>query len=291
MPNRQAEELSHARHTVDALVAWVTELSDKLHYLQPVDLNATPPAPQQATGHEPRINNLPIYAGELTNCCSFLIQCEVVFSIQPQTYASDRSRVAYVISLLAGRPRDWGTAIWRSLCCEDFKLFKAEMIKVFNRSVFAKEASRQLAALRQGKRSVADYAIEFKTLAATSEWNPAALVARFLDGLVADVKDEIYARDPPELLDDIINLAIRLDSRMELRRKVRGSTSWSRAESSVSPSALRVPESSDSEPMQMGRMRLTTEEKQCRLLKGLCLYCGGQSHIAAVCPVKANAHQ
>lgn len=293
MLNDQAEELSHARHTVDALVARVTELSDKLRYLQPVDLNVSSAAPQQATGHEPRINNPPIYAGEPTNCRSFLIQCEVVFSLQPQTYALDRSRVAYVISLLAGRARDWGTAIWdsRSLCCDDFKSFKAEMIKVFDRSVFGKEASRQLASLRQGKRSVADYSIEFKTLAATSEWNSAALVARFLDGLVADVKDEIYARDPPDLLDDIIDLAIRLDSRMELRRKVRGNTSWMRPEPSVSFSASRAPESSDLEPMQLGRMRLTAEEKQRRLLKGLCLYCGGHGHIAAGCPLKANAHQ
>lgn len=66
--------------------------------------------------------------------------------------------------------------------CELVKLFKAEMIKVFDRSVFGKEASRQLASLHQGKRSVADYAIEFKTLAATSEWNPVAVAIRFLDG-------------------------------------------------------------------------------------------------------------
>ena len=37
--------------------------------------------------------------------------------------------------------------------------------------VFGKEASRQLASLRQGRRTVADYAIEFKTLADTSKWN------------------------------------------------------------------------------------------------------------------------
>lgn len=113
----------------------------------------------------------------------------------------------------------------------------------------------------------------------------------FLDGLAADVKDEIYVHDTPELLDDIIDLAIHLDSRMELRRKVRGSTSWSWAVLSVSPSVLKVPESFDPEPMQVGRMGITTEEKQHRLLKGLCLYCGGHGHIAAVCPVKANTHQ
>lgn len=90
MLNRQAEELSQARHTVDALVARVTELSDQLRHLQPVNLNATPPALQQSTGHEPHIINPPIYAKEPINCHSFLIQCELVFSLQPQTYASDR---------------------------------------------------------------------------------------------------------------------------------------------------------------------------------------------------------
>lgn len=145
------------------------------------------------------------------------------------------------------------------------------MIKVFDRSVFGKEASRQLAALHQGSRSVADYAIKFKTLAATSEWNPAALAAHFLDGLVEEVKDEIYARDPPELLDDIIELAIRLDSRMELRRKVRGHSSRTRAEL-FSPLASRVLESSDEpEPMQVGRTRLSAEEKRRRLTRGLCI--------------------
>ncbi|KAI2657213.1 Retrotransposon-derived protein PEG10 [Labeo rohita] len=181
MLGRQAVELSHARQAVDALVSRVTELSDQLRHLQAVESNTTQTVPQQMTSHKPRINNPPVYAGEPTNCRSFLIQCEVVFSLQPQTYASDKSKVAYVISLQPGRARDWGAAIWDScsLCCEDFKLFKAEMIKVFDRSVFGKEASRQLAALRQGKRSIADYAIEFKILAATSDWNPAALAARF----------------------------------------------------------------------------------------------------------------
>lgn len=60
-------------------------------------------------------------------------------------------------------------------------------------------------ALHQGKRSMTDYAIEFRTLAATSQWNPEALAARFLDELVEDIKDEIYACEPPGLLDDLIS--------------------------------------------------------------------------------------
>lgn len=106
-----------------------------------------------------------------------------------------------------------------------------------------------------------------------------------------DVKHEMYAHDPPELLDDIIDLAIRLDSRMELRCRVRENTSWSRAELSVPSPAPHVSELPDPEPMQVGRMRLTVEEKQRRLSKGFCLHCGGQGHIAAKCPLKANACQ
>lgn len=52
---------------------------------------------------------------------------------------------------------------------------------------------------------------------------------------MADVKDEIYAHDAPKLLDDIIDLGIHLDSRMELRCKFCGSTSWSQTGSSDSP--------------------------------------------------------
>ncbi|KAL1246548.1 hypothetical protein QQF64_034593 [Cirrhinus molitorella] len=85
----------------------------------------------------------------------------------------------------------------------------------------AKEASRLLASLQQGRRSVADYSVEFRTLAATSGWNAEALSARFLEGLRESLKDELYAREVPDCLDDLIALAIRLDARRELRRRAR----------------------------------------------------------------------
>lgn len=47
--------------------------------------------------------------------------------------------------------------------------------------------------LHQGKRSAADFVIEFQTLATTCEWNELALTARFLDGLSDKLKDEIFA--------------------------------------------------------------------------------------------------
>ncbi|RXN09553.1 Pol poly [Labeo rohita] len=166
MLGRHQEELSAARYAVEGLSAQVTELTNQLQ-----SLRAEPTVRPPRFHSEPRINNPPCYSGQPTQCRAFLTQCEVFFSLQPATYAADRAKVAFVISLLSGRARDWGAAVWEmeAVFCEHFSLFKEEMIKVFDRSVYGQEASRLLSSLRQGKRSAADYAIEFRTLAATCE--------------------------------------------------------------------------------------------------------------------------
>ncbi len=94
------------------------------------------------------------------------------------------------------------------------------MIKIFDRSVSGREASRLLTTLHKGRRSVADFAIEFRNLATTCKWNEPALVAHFLEGLNMDLKEEIYARGPPAQLDQLIELGIRSDSCFEQQRRV-----------------------------------------------------------------------
>ncbi len=132
MLGRHEEELSASRHAVESLTAQVSGLSAQLLHLRHESSSQN-----RLHSSEPRINNPPCYAGEPTECRAFLTQCEVVFSIQPQTYAADRARIAYVISLLTGRARGWATAAWeaQASCCGHYELFKGEMIKVFDRSV------------------------------------------------------------------------------------------------------------------------------------------------------------
>ncbi len=52
--------------------------------------------------------------------------------------------------------------------------------------------SRMLADLRQGERSVSDYSIQFRTLAAECEWNEKAQWDMFLHGLADHIQQEIY---------------------------------------------------------------------------------------------------
>uniref|UniRef100_A0A8K9X149 Gypsy retrotransposon integrase-like protein 1 n=1 Tax=Oncorhynchus mykiss TaxID=8022 RepID=A0A8K9X149_ONCMY len=270
MLGRHEQELSAARHAVETLATQVSNLTEQVHHLR-----LDPPATSRAfESPEPRINNPPCYSGEPTECRSFLTQCDIVFSLQPNTYSRSTARIAYVISLLTGRAREWGTAIWeaRAECTNQYQDFKEEMIRVFDRSVFGEEASRALSSLCQGNRSITDYSIEFRTLAASSGWNEPALLARFLEGLRAEVKDEILSREVPSSVDSLIELAIRIERRVDLRHRARGKE----LAFSVAPLSASLPSSSagsGAEPMQLGREGTENHQPPLSLLRFRWSFC------------------
>ena len=68
--------------------------------------------------------------------------------------------------------------------------------------------------MRQGRQSVLDYAIEFRTLATDSGWNQPALVDAFLNGLSERVKDFLTPLDLPSELDALVSLAAKIDKRL-----------------------------------------------------------------------------
>lgn len=151
--------------------------------------------------------------------------------------------------------------------------------------------------IRQGKRTVADYSIDFRTLASHSLWNTEALVDAFLHSLADYVKDELVSHDPPSTLDEAIALAVRIDRRIQTHRRERGRLSPPvtnpRNDSAPHLSSPATPLGSPDqpEPMEIGRASLSPAERQRRLASNLCLYCGGEGHRVASCPVKVNAHR
>lgn len=72
------------------------------------------------------------------------------------------------------------------------------------------------------------------------------------------------------------------------RQRRQANTLWRHLESS---SDTTSPQSADVEPMQLGRLRLTVQQRQERLAQGLCLYCGKAGHFVLQCPLKVKAHQ
>ncbi|KAI7808134.1 hypothetical protein IRJ41_016491 [Triplophysa rosa] len=105
---------------------------------------------------EPDVNSPPLYDGDPNACQPFLSKCALVFSLQPRRYATEEARVAYVLTLLTGRAREWGTAVWdaQAPCCHSFSAFQAEMTQLFDRSARGDQEVSLLSCLTQGRSSV-----------------------------------------------------------------------------------------------------------------------------------------
>lgn len=100
----------------------------------------------------------------------------------------------------------------------NFRSFPQEMTKIFDWSVSGHAATHRLQNLHQANRSVANFAIEFRTLASSCDWNPAGLYDRFYHSLSDPIEDELIAVELPDDLDHLIDLTIRVDIRMQERR-------------------------------------------------------------------------
>ena len=97
--------------------------------------------------------------------------------------------------------------------------FSEGIRKVFDHATPDREAARGLLNLVQGSWRVTDYSIEFRTLAAESDWNATSLTDAFYNVLSDDIKDELAARDPLTDLDALVAMAIRIDGRLQDRRR------------------------------------------------------------------------
>lgn len=145
--------------------------------------------------------------------------------------------------------------------------------------------AKRLLGLRQGKRTVAEYIIDFRTVAAEAGWPDPALRGIFLQLLNDQMKDQLASRDEPASFEELVSLALRLDNRQRERENEKHPR--------IQKSPFRVPPPLTSpapppfftptisrpplpppEPMEIGRSRLTPEERERRFRAGECLYCG-----------------
>lgn len=156
--------------------------------------------------------------------------------------------------------------------------------------------------LRQRGCRISDYAIEFRTLAAESDWNQEALFDNFIDGLSDPLKDQLAPLELPADLESLIALAIKINKRLFERERHRCRSAHSpphqqghQSPRGRSPSLWRrssppkTSSTSAGEPMQVGRTHLSPEERQRRLAEGRCIYCRQIGHFIATCPLRDSA--
>uniref|UniRef100_A0A667YB73 CCHC-type domain-containing protein n=1 Tax=Myripristis murdjan TaxID=586833 RepID=A0A667YB73_9TELE len=275
----------------------LTDLSSQLSAFLSSQLPATPPAPPSepsleappprdvcATTPEP-------FSGQPNLCRGFLFQCTTVFKLRPVSFSTDFSKIQYIFGLLRGRALAWAEAKFSRNPIEEvqFSEFLEDFKLVFDHPDYQANASMRLMTLSQGQRPVADYSIEFWTLAAEVDWTEEALKTAFIKGLSEHMKDELLCRDEPASLSALVSLANRIDNRLKSRRRERIHTSGSSNTRPVPPApapGVSSPPPVD-EPMQLGRARLSPEERYRRISAGECLYCGKPGHFISSCPANS----
>ena len=295
-----SQQLQQVSHDQQALLTQMQTLSAQLAALgataPPAQSTAADPPPTpgpvaQPHGREPNLASPQPYGGAFTDFRGFMLQCNFVFDLQPSMFSTDAAKVAYIATHTTGEALRWVQSFLSSnpRARHNYANFEEEFERVFDHPVAGQDAGSQLLHIKQGSRTVAAYATEFRILAASTGWADSTLRCIFRDGLTEALKDELV-RDKPTDLNKLISLAIDVDERLRERRKTKPHHSSSRSTSNQSaiascPSETFVSASTTgAEPMEVGRMRLSAAEKEHRRTHGLCMYCGQKGHSRDLCP-------
>ncbi|KAK3548962.1 hypothetical protein QTP70_022660 [Hemibagrus guttatus] len=184
---------------------------------------AAPRDPPSVRGESSRLALTEKFDGSADHCHGFLRQCEVIFSHQLGLYHEEWTKCAFLLSLMTDRALEWASAVWDAdpQVRSSFDYFAGMIREVFEYPAGSKDISVQLMELRQGSEAAADYAIRFRTLAAQSGWNDAALWAVFHAGLNPILQAELACYVEATSLSQFVAMAIWLDN---LRRQHRAGT-------------------------------------------------------------------
>lgn len=149
--------------------------------------------PHQVSPHSvPHLSQASHFSGESGDCKTLITQHEIHFELQPDAFPCDRAKVAYIINQLTGRAEAWTTpkCSWTSPVCQTLAQFSKALTQIFQHMNFEHEAAKALSGL------VVDYAVEFRTMAAKSSWNPPSSFRRLSGGLIVASKGPIGPAGP-----------------------------------------------------------------------------------------------
>ena len=179
--------------------------------------------------------------------------------------------------------------------------FKEEMGRIFGEVDDQNQAERAITRLKQTK-SVSSYTAEFKQLQSRIDWDDAALRTVYEIGLKETIKDGLVHHDKPEDLQALVELATRIDNRLQERNQQRTRDSYVPANTKRFRKTIRVDregdvimtdqvQAKDRKPKGKFRDGLSKEERQRRYDNKACLRCGKEGHFRRDCPENDKGRQ
>ncbi|XP_018415525.1 PREDICTED: protein LDOC1L-like [Nanorana parkeri] len=121
----------------------------------------------EVVSSEPSVSLPERFSGDRRKYRSFIISCELLFSLKPRTYATDFVKIRTAIFLLAGPPQTW---VHQLLQADDpvlasWESFAAALQRLYDDPLRSSTSRGTLRTLRQGRRLVEDYIMVFREVA------------------------------------------------------------------------------------------------------------------------------
>jgi hypothetical protein len=246
---------------------------------------------------------------------TYIAQCRLVFRANPRKFDTDTKQVTYACSYLDGLAFQWYQNFLDldedPLWFDNWSLFKKELQAQFGEVNVEATAERNIRTLnmKHGDQ-ITTYITKFHTFANNLAWNDEALVSEFRRGLAPRIKDELQHVDKDNwTLRELQDRALRIDYRYWERQNEKGSehsdhrpiikTVTTSSQKTIIPRDHRrevrqerstrtsYPAAKPSSTLPLNQDgHIKDDERQRRIDKGLCLYCGDSKHLINDCPKK-----
>lgn len=130
------------------------------------------------------------------------------------------SKITYIVTALKGSALRWVHDYLAANPVDSlsYATFFSDFKRVFELPFQQEVLARKHLSLKQGKRSVTTFAIDFWVATQEADWDEAPLKGIFVNSITEKIKAQLALRAEPERLDEVINLVIRIDNHLRERR-------------------------------------------------------------------------
>lgn len=150
-------------------------------------VNAIPPAVH--THYEPQLMTPDKFDGNCRHFCGLMNQCQLLFLLLPQTFPTDRTRMALICSLMSGETLPCASPLLEksSSLLGHFEFIQA-MSVVFDDPNHMQTAKAIILTLQRDAQLVTSYTLFFRHFVSDTRWNKATQHYHFRLGLHNDNK-------------------------------------------------------------------------------------------------------
>ncbi|OMJ10526.1 Retrotransposon-derived protein PEG10 [Smittium culicis] len=256
-----------------------------------------------------KLSEIEKFSGSPEKYPAFMAAIRRRFWANTNQFSTDHKKIDFISGHLTGSAMVWFDAIITEAdpATTNFEELSAVFKSHFSDSGYALKSTYQLMTFYQGKRSIAEYASEFRSLAIISEFNEKVLIMQFQRGLNCRILGVLINSPLPNSISELIDVSVDIDNRIASRDTFRQKyvpryennayrqyqpykgnhyTRHNEPSNNLSHQAIN---NHDGSPMEIDTLKvrprgpLSRKEKIRRFINGLCLYCASDKHIVRDC--------